>query len=299
MKINICPYQLKKKSKLNSQNLSDIQNGALVKIIEGDFWGVADVCPKPELGDVELELELKTEGNLFKRALELAEQDLKARKEKRSLLQNKFVNNNILILDYKTVDLNSQKYTDQTIKIKGDHDIENLAVKLNQTENLVKVRIDFNSCLSDEKFDSFLKLLTTDSLKKIEYIEDPTVFNSEWKEWNKKISLAFDFQKTDYDREFAKFQIIKPSRQRIPENTENVILTSAMEHPVGLAHALSLAQPYSEKILGFGTLKLFEDSGFHQFFIEDENKINFSDQILKDFGIGMTEALNKLNWQNL
>ena len=65
MKAVYSPYILHKKYKLNSQEQTDTQRGVLVKIIEGDSWGVADLCPKPELGDDSLENEIKNKGFLI------------------------------------------------------------------------------------------------------------------------------------------------------------------------------------------------------------------------------------------
>lgn len=297
MKILFSYYQLTKTAKLNSKDLSSFQNGALIKVVIGEHWGVADICPKIELGDQPLEIEIERKGPLFKKALELANADLKARKEKRSLLQNKAVENNLLILNYKLADLNSKNFLKKTIKIKADDQIANLALKLNQIQQDVKIRIDFNSCLTEKMFTHFILSLKGETIKKIEYIEDPTELNSSWEIWNQKIPLAFDFQKADYNPSLAKYQIIKPSRQDVPASTKNVIFTSAMEHPVGLAHALRIAQPFATKVFGYATLDVFEDVGFHQYFIKNENEINFSEQALNDFGIGMTTILNELNWQ--
>lgn len=299
IKILYSPYRLIKKVKLNSVDQLEFQKGALIKVINENAWGVADICPKTELGDSEIDIEIKENGRLRERALELAHEDLVARKNKKSLLFDKFLRNNYLITDFKNIDLNQDKYLNQTLKIKCDRDIQSLSRFLNNIKIDLHLRLDFNSCLSDDLFDSFLNLLSRETLKKIEYIEDPTLINLNWIRWNKKISLAFDFQNHDYDKNFAKFRIIKPSREKLPNNIENAILTSAMEHPVGLAHGLRLAQQATPATFGFLTLNLYEDVGFNKYFLQKENLLNFSEQALEDSGIGMTAELNKLKWIEL
>ncbi len=148
MKISHSPYLLKKNNKLNSMHQSHAQSGALIKVIEGEAWGVGDLCPKPELGDDLLENEIKKKGFLFSRALELAQEDLEARLEKKSLLQNKFIKNNYLISDYRNANFNLPCYANQTVKIKADRDILSLSHLLNSLTANLRVRLDFNSCLN-------------------------------------------------------------------------------------------------------------------------------------------------------
>jgi|GEM_PF-4336788 len=304
MNLFYSPYLLKKKSHLNARDHSGTQNGVLIKISKGDYWGVADLCPKPEFGDNTLENEIKNKGPLFLRALELAKEDLAARTDNKSLLQDKPIENNFLITDYKSVNLNHEHYRNQTVKIKADRDILSLSRLLNGAGAEVVIRLDFNSILSADEFENFLKLLSSEAVKKIEYIEDPTVFNLKWKSWNIFIPLAFDLQLTEYEPEYAKYRIIKPSRQKI-NVSENFTLTSAMEHPVGLAHALRISQQHAKNISGFLTLDLFEPSNFNKYFEQKKNYLNFSARALalpnlqSDFGIGMSEALDKLQWDEL
>lgn len=299
MKAVYSPYILQKKHRLNSRELTNTQQGAIIKIMDRENWGVADICPKPELGDDLLENEIKNKGVLYLRAVELALEDLEARSKKVSLLQNKPIKNNILILDYKTIDLNQAQYAKQTVKIKADRDIASLSRILNDLEADVTVRLDFNSILNVEEYEAFLNLLSAGAKKKIEYVEDPTIFNTKWKSWNSIIPLAFDFQQAVYNSEFSKYLIIKPSRQRVGTGLNNVTLTSAMDHPIGVAHGLRIAQMVSENICGFSTLDLFEKSSFDKYFEQIGNSLNFTSLALNDFGIGMSGELQKLIWIDL
>lgn len=297
MKIAYAPYLLKKKNSPSSQQ------GALLKIIDGSSWGVADLCPKPELGDNNLENEINKRGSLYQRAVELAFEDLAARKKKISLLSDKFIKNNFLITDYKTVDLNPDLYIHNTIKIKADRDLSGLSHFLSHLVSDIVVRIDFNSVLSIEEYEYFLNLLSAEAKLKIEYVEDPTPINIKWKNWNALVPLAFDFQSGEYDANFAKYRIIKPSRQKVIKDLTNVTLTSAMDHPVGVAHGLRIAQQVAQNDSGFLTLDLFEENRYNKYFAQKNSYLNFSPlalgQAAAHYGIGMNEELDKIKWTEL
>ncbi|MEQ1722069.1 MAG: hypothetical protein ABL930_02770, partial [Pseudobdellovibrio sp.] len=271
MQLAYSPYSLQKKSKLNAKDVGSEQKGALIKVTDEGAWGVADICPKPELGDLSLEQQIISKDVLFLRAMELAIEDMLARKNQKSLLQNKFVKNNYLITDYSSEELNKVDYFNNTIKIKADADTMSLALKLNNLHEDIRVRLDFNSSLNAQQFELFLSFLSEKAITAIEYIEDPTPINEQWKIWNSKVALAFDFQPTKYNSEFAHYHIIKPSRERLSHDLQNVVLTSAMDHPVGVAHGLRLAQSYANKDSGFLTLNVFEDIGFNQYFEQKNN----------------------------
>lgn len=298
-KVFVSPYSLTKKKLLNAKDQNLFQLGALLKISDDKNWGVSDICPKPELGDLDLESEIKNKGILYQRALELANEDLEARKRQISLLFNKRIKNNFLITNYKTEDLNNSLYSKSTIKIKADRDLESLSQLLNEVVTDVRIRIDFNSILSSTEYEDFLNRVTPEVQKKIDYVEDPTAYQSLWSSWNKRIPLAFDFQKVEYENDFALYCIVKPSRQSLNKQLKNYTLTSAMEHPVGLAHGLRIAQQLAQNDSGFLTLDLFEENKFNNYFEQIKNYLNFSSLAREDSGIGMTEELNKLKWIEL
>lgn len=269
------------------------QAGALLKIEEDGFFGVADICPKIQFGDLGLREEIKTRGLLYRRALELATEDLQARKNGLSLLQDRAIANNVLITNYNWSDLKAEL----TYKIKADH---NFSVLLDVLQRVPFARIDFNASLNADQFDDFLKMLTPELVKKIEYIEDPTELNANWKRWNLIVPLAFDLQKNKtYDPALAGFRIIKPSRQSVPAETKNVIFTSAMDHPVGVAHGLRIAQKLATKVSGFLTLNLFKETEFNKHFIQSGHLLNFSAAALNETGIGMQAELAELDWTAL
>jgi len=124
------------------------------------------------------------------------------------------------------------------------------------------------------------------------------LLSDQWKVWNQQVPLAYDFQRAPYNENWARHRIVKPTRERVPEG-ENTTLTSAMEHPVGLAHGLRLAQSLAKNISGFLTLDIFEDTPFHSYFDQRGSELNFSASALREVGIGMTSALQCLEWRDL
>lgn len=303
MKLSVAPYRLLKKNLrgVNARDTEIYQEGSLLRFQQGDDWGVADICPRTELGDEPWQVQIANRGILFLRAMELALEDMRARKNSISLLSYKQIRNNYLITDYRTENLNEPRFVEQTVKLKADRDVESLAAALNGIHIPLKVRLDFNSCLDADLFEKFLSQISSATQKKIEYIEDPTADEPKWKDWNSRIPLAFDFQKGMYDPERAKYRIIKPARERIPAEADmlRIILTSAMDHPVGVAHGLRLAQEQAQTDSGFLTLSLYEETPFHRYFIQKENMLTFAETALNDTGIGMTEELNRLKWSDL
>ncbi len=299
MDLFFSPYELQRTDKVETQK------GCLLKISNADVWGVADIGPRLELGDIDYISEIKQKGSLYKRALFLAGEDLEARKNQVSLLNDQIITNNFLVTNYKQFNFSDSRLNGQTIKIKGDEEIVDLANILNQIKSKINIRLDFNAKLNVAKFQFFLDQLTPEAIARIEYIEDPTQLSEAWMRWNKKVPLAYDFQESEYVSEFARYQIIKPSREALPTvPLHNYTLTSAMDHPVGLAHGLRLAQAYlktqiNPKVSGFLTLNLYEDIGFNKYFYQKDNLLNFSQLALDDVGIGMTKKIDSLSWIKL
>lgn len=281
--------------KLIRKNDQHVQLGSLIKLIDNDGnWGVADICPWPHLGDLKLDDQIYKKGPLYQRAYFLANKDLLARKNHQKLVDDTAIENNFLVTDYKNLVLENE-----TLKIKANDQIDLLLAYLNKTNQSV-IRLDFNSKLTPDQFSKLVLLLP----KNIEYIEDPTTWNSVlWKTWNQQIPLAFDFVDADpfSNLDSWTYLIIKPSRQdaeqlinKCLQHKKSFTLTSAMDHPVGFAHGLHYAQKYAQNISGFSTLDLYEDNEFNSYFQSEKNKVSMKNN--SDFGIGMTAALEKLTW---
>ena len=298
MVLQISPY------KLEFQTGGQFQEGCLIKVCDGSFFGAADLCPKPQFGDLDWRQELESKGSLFKRAYELALEDLSARKEKKSLQSDLPVRNNILITDLEKFDFSKEDLSAQkTYKIKYSGEPADFAKKLNAifSGKSIKLRLDFNAKLKPLQFDSFLKQADASLLKSIDYIEDPTEFCEAWFEWNREVPIAADFQKpkNSFLLEKAKQELVfifKPSRERPESDVNRFTITSAMDHPVGVAHALRIAQKMFQNDSGLLTLDLFKPTAFSGCFDRKEEWINFSKSNAAESGVGMTRELERLNW---
>jgi hypothetical protein len=295
MKIQYSPYSLIKKNKVNAHDHSSTQNGTLVRIYESEsVWGVADLCTWPDLGDSPLAQEIEKKGPLYQRALELAAEDLQARQQNKSLLQNKWVDNNILVTDYSTFNFQNPDLQGHTLKIKGDKQLFRLIEVLNAAPKDLVFRIDFNSILNRSEYQLFLDNISP--AVQIEYVEDPCGYDEMlWRKWNQIIPIAVDFITAE---DHYTVRVIKPTRE-IVKDDRKIVITSAMDHPIGVAHALRWAQKFAENKSGLLTLDLYQETPFHQNFIyRQQSEINFSEKALSDFGIGMTHELLQLSWKD-
>lgn len=296
MRLQYSPYSLVKRKKVNALDQAGTQSGVLLRILDSEgVWGVSDICPWPHLGDLSWEEELAQKGKLFQRALQLAEEDLQARQNKKSLLQDKWVDNNILVTDYTQFDFEAPKYQGKTLKIKGDNNIFRLVEILRSAPAHLTFRLDFNSILTSDEFQLFLDQIPL-SLP-IEYVEDPCAYNEKlWSRWNQIVPLAADFVLAP---DHYSVKICKPSRETL-KMTQKTVVTSSMDHPVGVAHALRLAQKYDLPKSGLLTLDLYESTSFHDCFVfQNESEINFSKRALNGTGLGMTQELQNLSWKEL
>ena len=285
MQIFIHHYQLQRLAKANSQSKNLIQNGALLKLIDDEgCFGVSDLCPWPSLGDQDLQTELSSKGPMYQRSIALAQKDLDARKNKIKLNSGQPVKNHFSVLNY--TDQILTDFYGYKIKIKCDHNIQNLADFLNkESHHFDQIRLDFNGCLDFELYQRFILLLNSQAINKIECIEDPYPFNEY--QWNKSIiKLASDFIVAPN----WKNKISKPVRS---EPDDFMYMTSAMDHPIGIAHGLIQAQKFSDMTHGFLTLSQYKETEFHKYFSVVKNEISYESN---GYGIGFENELNKLNW---
>lgn len=293
MKTLFSRYELVRKSDQKSQL------GALIKLVDRENnWGVADICPWPHLGDLDLASEISKKGPLYQRAEILAYKDLQARKSGQKLIDETAVQNNVLITNYKKTEF-TKNLENETLKIKADSQFELLLPFLNKMISST-LRLDFNSGLSADQFSKLMPMLP----KNIEYIEDPCVWDLNlWKNWNRLVPLAIDFATDDpfLYLESWTYLIIKPSRQDADELIQKCMqhkkfftLTSAMDHPVGFVHGFHYAQRYAQNLSGFATVDLYEENEFSPYFKSEKNKVSVN--VNAEYGIGMSAALDKLLW---
>ena len=268
MKIDFSEYELFPFSLLSSKTSSGARKGALLRIqFDSDRVGYSDCHPWPELGDLPLSAQLNELREerltpLTQRSLEHARVDAEARRVNQSLfvtnrlrkqpfhLKNHSLISNLLSLDETKIREKAQAgYSHLKIKVGISPHLE--AVCLRKLEPCLsdfnlKVRLDFNSSLTERDFDSFLSDLGS-CRRRINFIEDPVPFDGKvWKSLQEKWEIPLALDRTEnMELEFVEpqafsFLIHKPAIQdphwivscsqklKVP-----VVVTSYLDHPLG------------------------------------------------------------------
>lgn len=325
MKIYQSPYVLIPKDRMNAVQQKAQYAGTLIKIYnpETQQSGYSDLFPLEFLNDKKLDFHFTSlkEGQpsqLMQVSLLRAFNDLEARQKGASLFKQYRVKSNYLVSDIKKNSTESisdamNKGFDR-FKIKCDQDVLGLAKILNSIKwGSSFLRLDFNSSADLESIEKLLSALSDSVRQRIEYIEDPFPWNeTTWKILNKQIPLAID---QDLNLENIKsidafsYAIIKPARfsdadidQIIDSSKIKFILTSSMDHQVGILHAIAchsrLSVKYPNRIHPIGG---FLTQSFYSVFpmlgavIIDGPELIMPNEI----GIGLGEELSGLTWTEL
>jgi O-succinylbenzoate synthase len=313
-------YSLVPLSALNSKTSKAARSGELLKVTWSDqMTGYADLFPWPELGDEDISAQLQKlkqglRTPLTEQAIALAQYDALFRSQKRSAFQpqaQEAVKNHFTVVDISNVDLKelkTQGFT--TLKVKVGCDWPHELTWLKRAAANFILRLDFNS---QAQF-SWLESLPSDVKAKVEFVEDPVPFNFEdWKKASKLVPLALDneYDKVDWSLvgKTPPFQtmVIKPARQNVAHAMAraqvcnlSVVVTSSMDHPVGVAHALRVAMDLKArniKILECGllTTSLYEANSFSPELKSDGPYLIPP----SGTGIGFNHLLEELAWTDL
>lgn len=292
----VSPYKLMPFQAPNARSAARAREGALLKIVEADgMAGYADIHPWPELGETSLADQLAalragSKTSLLERSIALAEQDAEARREKRSLWSADIkLKNNLLVADCTLAGIadlqraHEQGFELVKIKCGRDHAAEAKFVNEVCERTGLRVRLDFNATASEQGFADFFAQLGSHARARIEYVEDPTPFSE--KSWNRIRSLvpvALDQEWGSAKLETASHAacdvlVLKPARQNVEKAVDlaarwdlRLAVTSMMDHPVGVAHAmctaLELRRKFGESVLQAGCLtsSLYESNPFSE-----------------------------------
>lgn len=283
IKLSFHPYVLNPLTALNSVSAGAPRTGALFKVdwVDGQT-GYADLHPWMEFGDESLETQIEKARRgqislMLKQTIELARRDAVLRKEGKSIqVFGENVRNNFLVTQVDQITpefltkIKGQGFT--TVKMKAGRDLgkEAAAIKLVAVSGL-KVRLDFNGAGSWQIFKDFMMDLSSEERAAIEYVEDPFPFEeSTWADAQKLVKIALD---APYEQvkwaQLAKpcfdVVIIKPAKMNVEQALERcqkfnlkATVTSYMDHPVGVMHALGVAiecqKKYPQMMLESGCL---------------------------------------------
>jgi O-succinylbenzoate synthase len=300
-----------------------VAKGILLRVLDQNEWGYSSLQPWTHLGDPVLdESNLKSilNSELGQRALELAKLDAYFRREKKSLLDETPAFCHYTVLNFHQV---SRAQLEEVLKLGFTH----IKVKLNaQIEEVLqwlksvwdlqflKWRFDFNNQLNEKLWESFCLELPDSFISKVEFVEDPFLFNAKtWKQAQRILPLALDFQLENPSqvrecvaKECAEYFIYKPSARALPKDIEQkIVITSYMDHPIGISHALAEYQKLKKERLnmsvvsGLGTIALFEDSQIFANFKNLQMKGPLLTWSANGYGIGFDEALAQEHWQDV
>ena len=327
MKISFSSYQLQTLSSLNSTGAKGLRDGALLKVEwkEDGLIGYADLHPWPELGDIPLaeQLDGVRQGKIslqLEQSIWLAHRDAILRKDKKNVFDNGVkVKNNFVISDLTTLkpgfldSINGEAFTH--VKIKVGRDLAKESDLLTQVAAAgLRVRLDFNGMGSWQTFEKFMTSVPKTVLPSIEYVEDPFAYDHQaWSDAKKIVKIAVDNQ---YDKvpwetlDKAPFDVvvIKPAKTDVAKaiahcRTHNLkaVVTSYMDHPVGMIHALGVAMELKKL---YGDMMLDPGCLTHQLFKMDVYAAEINTQgpfvmKVKGTGVGFNDLLGAQTWHHL
>lgn len=313
MNIAVHRYELQPRRIPNSKSSLRPRAGALVRIVgPGGTHGYADLHPWPELGDPSLQEHvsslLKEPTELARRTLWLAERDARARRDRVSLCcEVPEIENNLMIAcgeDLARPEVSGAR----VLKMKCGRDPVREADFIGRVfaETAADLRLDFNASVSPEDFFAFQERIPKKWDSRIEYVEDPTPYEAGvWREIRSRWRVAVDFE---WDRISGPVEadvlVYKPARgtadglRWVEESPDRQLtVTSSMDHPVGVLHALSIAQELKTR---FGDRMRAGGLATSSFFEPTEFSLPMRGMVLKPErgeGIGYGDVLSRLNWE--
>lgn len=316
-------------------------HGALIKLDDG----IGCLHPWPEFGDAPIDEQLKLlrdggASQVIERALRMAAVDGAARRRGVSL----FAGLEIPLSHYswdqnQGSDSQAQRLIDegwQAIKMKGSAKLaETIAVmdtlvertgkepdppsptrsdaRTSQVQVLdasLKIRVDFNSCLTGEQFSSFLENLPPRVRQRLDFVEDPFPYDAgRWLDFQRRrhVRLALDKQARGATQGFD-VAVMKPGRREWRETVAalplqtRIVMTSAMDHAIGQSFAAyEAAIAWRElgermELCGLCTEHLFEENPFFERLRSRGGSIEVDRH---GTGLGFDEVLEKLPWKAL
>lgn len=290
MKIYYSPYTLKPAQHLSAIAKTKDRNGVLLKIEWPDgLIGYSDLHPWLELGDEAWEDQLAgvRQGRIspmLEQSIWMARKDAQLRKQGKNIFEGLgSIKNNYIISDIRAEQKNLLDFLKtegfETVKLKLGRDLAKEAEMINQLgrDGAFKLRLDFNAVGTWQTYEKFMSSLDKLALHRIQYVEDPFPFEAQaWTEAKKFAPLAIDNEISKVD--LKKLQgkpfdvvILKPAKMDVNATLQSCIfqdlkitVTSYMDHPVGVIHALAIAsdlkKAHPQRVLDAGcmTVRLFQ-----------------------------------------
>lgn len=280
-------YKLPILASPNAQSDAAPREGALIKVVNAlGRVGYGDLHPWPEFGEGPLSEHLRALRELrltplLEQTLWMAKRDAEARARGKSLWPTGVsLKNNFLVTDALATPVASllaeQQKGFEVVKVKCGRDLQAEAHFVNEVaaQTRLRLRLDFNAITSAERFEAFMMKLTDTALQSLEYVEDPCPYDAEtWRGLRSRAKLALDqeWDRADFNKERrpqCDILILKPARRDVDSSVDlalhwglRLVVTSSMDHPVGVAHAmttaLELKKQHGAAILPAGCLTNF------------------------------------------
>lgn len=276
MELCSCPYSLQSGAGLNARSTREELAGVLLRVDHG----YACLQPWPELGDPPLGVLLEDlvgarSQPLVVAALGMAAEDGRFRELGRSLLENVSVESHATLVEPDTARI--ERIVGQgfgVVKVKGGRNWEALVDSLGEWWGRfpeVQWRVDFNEVLSAEEVMRFSDRLGDAGRSRIDFLEDPCRYDAEvWTELQRESGLSLAMDTGVRPDSVADVLVLKPARELIDpflEGEKRLVVTSAMDHPLGQCWAAAMAQRLSEHtgrvdLCGLQTHTLFSPTTF-------------------------------------
>lgn len=326
------PYTLHARGSLNAVSQRREFHGALIKVNDG----IGCLHPWPEFGDAPIneQLELLRKGRsskVIERALRMAEVDGDARRRGVSLFAGLEIPPCHYSWDsHEDVESQMQRVIAegwQAVKTKGWGNVPEVLRYLdvlssstfqcrdrrsNSTSECraTKLRLDFNSCLTETQFVEFLTQMSDQVRAMLDFVEDPFPYDAE--RWSHVqdiygIRLALDKQLRGANTGFD-VAVLKPGRREWREmiadlpSPVHVVMTSAMDHAIGQSFAAyEAATAWRElgdrmDLCGLVTHHLFEQDAFFERLSAFGGKLEVD---RTGTGLGFDDVLQTLPWVKL
>jgi O-succinylbenzoate synthase len=316
------------KYQLQEMQAEGTHEGALLKAVWPDGrTGYADLFPVKKFGDADIDTQLENLASgklspLAEQSIWLAKRDAALRKSKKNAFVGATkVKNHFLVTDMfkftdsNMADIRTAGFTTLKLKVGRDPNEEGKIISRWLKQHPVMLRLDFNARLTFDDYQLFMLNLQQGERARIEFVEDPFPWHPEaWKEVSKFAPLAIDHEaeKLDWDKLKSplpfKVLIIKPARMdvekamaRVNQFALKMVITSSMDHPVGVAHALHVAaeikkfNPNTLLDCGCLTLRLYRPNEFTSMIQTTGPYLTG----IRGTGIGFNELLEGLPWVQL
>lgn len=162
----------------------------------------------------------------------------------------------------------------------------------------IRIRLDFNEVPGMEEFDAWWHSLEQEFRHRIDWMEDPFPYDSHgWSAWQHQNAalLAVDRAFAHAGMSETCIAIWKPAWQALPEAAvmDHIVVTSAMDHPVGQAWAaFSAVKAGVTSICGLRTDHLFVPDAF----TERMGPWSPAWPVISGSGMGFDDLLENIPW---